>query len=71
MRLHSMDDYSIALAGDEHSYAAGITPRQNGEYVIHAYLGDGEKRIGHAIPRVYVGKTEPPPLERAELPPEG
>lgn len=57
-------------AGDQNSYATEITPEQEGEYVIHAYLYDGERRIGHAIDRVYVGEAETPPLERPELPPE-
>ncbi|MFW6135533.1 MAG: hypothetical protein ACOC7N_01780 [Chloroflexota bacterium] len=57
-------------AGDENNYATEITPEQEGEHVVHAYLYDGERRIGHATDTVYVGQTETPPLERPELPPE-
>lgn len=55
-------------AGDENAYSAEITPEQEGEYVVHAYLYDGEKRIGHATDKVYVGQVDTPPLERPELP---
>lgn len=57
-------------SGDENSYVATITPEQEGEYVVHAYLYDGERRIGHALDRVYVAQPRTPPLERPELPPE-
>lgn len=56
--------------GDENSYATEITPEQEGEYIVHAYLYEGETRIGHATDTVYVGQAETPPLERPELPPE-
>ncbi len=55
--------------GDENSYATEITPEEEGEYIVHAYLYDGERRIGHAADTVYVGRVEEPPLERPELPP--
>ena len=57
-------------ADEETSYMTTITPEQEGEYVVHAYLYAGERRIGHALDRVYVGQRETPPLERPELPAE-
>ncbi|MFO7742075.1 MAG: hypothetical protein R6X31_07160 [Anaerolineae bacterium] len=56
--------------GEQTTYATAITPEREGEYVVHAYLYDGERRIGHATDTVYVGRAETPPLERPELPPE-
>ncbi len=57
-------------AGDENSYVTEITPEQEGSYIVHAYLYDGERCIDHATDTVYVGQAETPPLERPELPPE-
>lgn len=65
--LARLDNLQVE-AGDESSYTTTITPEQEGEYVVHAYLYDAERRIGHATDRVYVGKVERPPLERPELP---
>lgn len=56
--------------GDENNYVTEITPEQEGSYIVHAYLYDGERRIGHATDTVYVGQAETPPLERPELPRE-
>lgn len=53
---------------EERTYATEITPEQGGEYQVHAYLYDGERRIAHATDRVYVGRAEARPLERPELP---
>jgi len=53
----------------ERGYATMITPEHEGEYIVHAYLYDGERRIGHATDTVYVGQMETPPLQRPELPP--
>jgi len=65
--LATLDNLQVA-ADEENSYVTTITPEQEGEYVVHAYLYDGERRIGHALDRVYVGQRETPPLERPELP---
>ena len=54
--------------GQETTYSTEITPEREGEYVVHAYLYEGEKRIGHATDKVYVGQAATPPLERPELP---
>lgn len=68
-KLATLENLQIS-AGDENSYATEITPEHEGEYVVHAYLYDGEKRIGHATDKVYVGQVKTPPLQRPELPPE-
>ena len=67
--LAMLDNLQLS-AQDENTYSAEITPQQEGEYVVHAYLYDGEDRIGHATDKVYVGQVERPPLERPELPGE-
>ncbi len=56
--------------GEENTCATEITPEQEGEYEVHGYLYDGQRRIGHAMDRVYVARAEVPPLERPELPAE-
>jgi len=65
--LATLENLQVS-ARDENTYATEITPEQEGEYVVHAYLYDGEQRIGHATDKVYVGQTETPPMERPELP---
>jgi hypothetical protein len=57
--------------GEENTVTVEVTPQQEGDHMVHAYLYDGPKRIGHATDRVYVGKAEKPPLERPELPEAG
>ncbi len=66
--LATLDNLQVE-AGGESSYTTTITPEQEGEYVVHAYLYDAERRIGHATDRVYVGEVERSPLEWPELPP--
>jgi hypothetical protein len=56
-KLVTLENLQLA-AGDENDYATEIKPEQEGEYVVHAYLYHGHKRIGHAKDRVYVGQTE-------------
>jgi hypothetical protein len=68
-QLATLENLEVS-EGEENSYSAEITPEQEGEYVVHAYLYDGEMRIGHATDRVYVGQTKTPPLKRPELLPE-
>ena len=68
-KLATLENLQVS-GGEENEYATEITPEQEGEYVVHAYLYDGEMRIGHATDRVYVGQVETPPLERPELPSE-
>jgi len=67
--LATFDNIKVET-GEKNSYVTTIRPEHEGEYVVHAYLYDGERRIGHALDRVYVGKQETPPLERPELPAE-
>lgn len=71
--LGTLENLQVS-AGDENTYATEVTPEQDGEYVVHAYLYDGERgsppRIGHATDKVYVGQVETPPLRRPKLPPE-
>jgi hypothetical protein len=67
--LGTLENLQVS-SGEENSYATEIAPEREGEYVVHAYLYDGERRIGHATDKVYVGQAETPPLERPELPPE-
>jgi len=57
-------------AGEESSCVTAITPEQDGEYVVHAYLFDKDRRIGHALDRVYVGQRGTAPLAQPELPAE-
>ncbi len=68
-QLATLENLQVS-EGDEGSYTIEITPEQEGEYVVHAYLYDGERRIGHAVDTVYAGQAETPPLQRAEPPPE-
>jgi len=68
-QLATLDNLQLS-AEDETTYTTEITPGQEGTYIVHAYLYDGERRIGHATDTVYVGQMEEQPLERPELPPE-
>lgn len=68
-RLATLENLQIS-AGEEGDYVTEITPEQRGEYRIHAYLYDGDRRIGHAADRVYVGQAEAASLQRPELPAE-
>lgn len=43
-------------AGEETSYSAEITPKEEGLYTIHAYLYDDTRRIGHKTDIVSVEK---------------
>lgn len=65
--LATLDNLQLS-AGDENAYATEITPQQEGDYFIHAYLYDGAQRIGHAMDRVYVVEVATPRTERPELP---
>ena len=65
--LATLENLKVS-GGEEHTYATEIRPQRQGEHVVHAYLYEGHDRIGHATDRVYVGKTERPPLERPMLP---
>jgi hypothetical protein len=65
--LATLDNLQLS-AGDENTYATEITPQQEGDYFIHAYLYDGSQRIGHAMDRVYVVQVDTPRTERPGLP---
>jgi hypothetical protein len=41
-------------AGEEARYTAEFTPKETGDYTVHAYLYDGWQRIGHKTNYVYV-----------------
>jgi hypothetical protein len=43
-------------AGEEARYSAEFTPKETGDYTIHAYLYDGRKRTGHKTNIVYAQK---------------
>jgi hypothetical protein len=42
--------------GEEARYTAEFTPKETGNYIIHAYLYDGWKRTGHKTNIVYAQK---------------
>ena len=42
--------------GEEARYSAEFTPKETGDYIIHAYLFDGWKRIDHKTNIVYAQK---------------
>jgi hypothetical protein len=42
--------------GEEARYTAEFTPKETGDYHIHAYLYDGVKRTGHKTNIVYAQK---------------
>jgi hypothetical protein len=44
-------------AGEEARYSAEFTPKESGDYIIHAYLYDGWKRIDHKTNIVYAQKV--------------
>jgi len=66
-QLATLENLQIS-PGEENTYTTEVTPQDEGEHVVHAYLYDGPRRTGHATDRVYVGKVETPPTERPELP---
>jgi hypothetical protein len=68
-QLATLENLQVAT-DEETTYTTEITPEQEGTYIVHAYLYDGERRIGHATDTVYVGQMERRPLERPELPEE-
>jgi len=46
-------DIKELSAGEEARYTAEFTPKETGDYIIHAYLFDGWKRIDHKTNVVY------------------
>ncbi len=49
-------DLKELSAGEEARYTAEFTPKETGDYIIHAYLFDGWKRIDHKTNVVYARK---------------
>ena len=49
-------DLKELSAGEEARYSAEFTPKETGDYTIHAYLFDGWKRIDHKTNIVYAQK---------------